>query len=1202
MSIPPIYDTPISENTNELNNHANMNLGQEDIPSNTAVMKTELDLTLYGGADHYLEVEEIKKIDDNEMKIEKPEDFIKDEFEVSKEDLIDKLFADENKCTPPSKSFPIPEIAPNDFPPKTEINFEDLLMQGDPQNSNPMLSENNSRDMKSVEDELANLKKKYKKSGSKMDDPTYVKKQYNSKHKNKIEKLFSDPFRSQNSQISSDMIPNQEGESSIVQTFLNHSSVKKNYSSKKNTYKTYADLISTLQHLSKFDWLESTSPNSKFLPGRFLTPIVVWFMLNSSYFPRAPFIKYTPADYIEQRKDKLRTVPLVVPQRINKSLLKTEAINKPTEDNESQKFSVLQKKLRQHLDSFDRIAIENKTMSERKHTISAKSNYTTDDDAWLLSNKIAVFDYLKSHVAKEQEPNDEDFEDEVLLNSLTKVDLQDMINIYEHELYDVLDTNDAKWEILKDKMTTQIDKEKFILENNLVDPNDVLVDLRVKLLEEDQFLSMLEKRQSELKEQVKVAPTGKGKEVIPTPQQQMGGLKMKKPRVILEDMVCQICNDGDYAEDDLIVFCARCNISVHQRCYGIPKIPNDDWICEVCQNFGNEGRYLRCPLCSKRGGAMKRTTFRCDTPYFANLNPVFHDYIQSYCYTKDFTKPLTKQVSKQRPDAKEITIIKSMEEIPKEKEHEEGDTSATTPNQPSSTLELKKELLMDPDNKSNDYEDKLYYDFHFIDDNYTELDLKNEPRPEYLWVHMTCVMFIPELYFGDKLNMNEVEGFNCLAKDRFKIECIVCQKKNGAIINCDKGQCKKAFHPECARRAKLFLDVREVENTQQMGYAIFCEKHTPLKLRRTLETKEKKYRDELTKFCKSIEKYYFTYVHELKGTSNPDLDGLTDDQAKLLLKKKKNKMILKDDASYFIKLVEGWRAKVPSQLSTITLQRVPIKDQAEQKDGYILLDTSLAPKSAYLSTRRLTPQDELWNRMPYKHLTPDQKFKKYKKLLKMRGKRIALPNLTKFIKKALTKSQSHKQKNREKEKAKKGRGPGRKKLDALHKEDDPNNLYCLCRKPYLGEFMIACEICDAWYHPECVRFPYKNEDASKIKWLCPHCENKNKSKKRKNPFAGKANSEEPKIKKQLKKNQSNPPLNPKISKEQKESREPAPLNESIELELKPEEIPNISSENTMELENPLFTGGTTVTPVSLQATVSQQSNGRGRKKNIKGNV
>ena len=49
---------------------------------------------------------------------------------------------------------------------------------------------------------------------------------------------------------------------------------KKNSGSKRNGYKTYNDLVSTLQHLSKFDWLENNSINSKFLPGLLL---LKWF-------------------------------------------------------------------------------------------------------------------------------------------------------------------------------------------------------------------------------------------------------------------------------------------------------------------------------------------------------------------------------------------------------------------------------------------------------------------------------------------------------------------------------------------------------------------------------------------------------------------------------------------------------------------------------------------------------------------------------------------------------------------------------------------------------------------------------------------------------------------------------------------------------------------------------------------------------------
>eukprot|EP00826_Nyctotherus_ovalis_P028091 TRINITY_DN2210_c0_g1_i13.p1 TRINITY_DN2210_c0_g1~~TRINITY_DN2210_c0_g1_i13.p1 ORF type:complete len:606 (-),score=158.33 TRINITY_DN2210_c0_g1_i13:282-2099(-) len=84
----------------------------------------------------------------------------------------------------------------------------------------------------------------------------------------------------------------------------------------------------------------------------------------------------------------------------------------------------------------------------------------------------------------------------------------------------------------------------------------------------------------------------------------------------VDDALCQVCNDGDYEDTNLIVFCSTCNISVHQKCYGIGVIPEGDWICNVCQAFGhNQGRLLKCYLCSIRGGAMKQTTTRvpaCD--------------------------------------------------------------------------------------------------------------------------------------------------------------------------------------------------------------------------------------------------------------------------------------------------------------------------------------------------------------------------------------------------------------------------------------------------------------------------------------------------------------------------------------------------------------------------------------------------------------
>lgn len=35
-----------------------------------------------------------------------------------------------------------------------------------------------------------------------------------------------------------------------------------------------------------------------------------------------------------------------------------------------------------------------------------------------------------------------------------------------------------------------------------------------------------------------------------------------------------------------MVFCDLCNICVHQACYGIQEIPDGDWLCRPCKEFG----------------------------------------------------------------------------------------------------------------------------------------------------------------------------------------------------------------------------------------------------------------------------------------------------------------------------------------------------------------------------------------------------------------------------------------------------------------------------------------------------------------------------------------------------------------------------------------------------------------------------------------
>lgn len=78
------------------------------------------------------------------------------------------------------------------------------------------------------------------------------------------------------------------------------------------------------------------------------------------------------------------------------------------------------------------------------------------------------------------------------------------------------------------------------------------------------------------------------------------------------DIICDVCLDGDAEDKDKIVICELCFAATHQSCYAgsiLNQVPKGKWFCDRClvlvSNPERKCTEIKCKFCPDIDGLMK---------------------------------------------------------------------------------------------------------------------------------------------------------------------------------------------------------------------------------------------------------------------------------------------------------------------------------------------------------------------------------------------------------------------------------------------------------------------------------------------------------------------------------------------------------------------------------------------------------------------
>mmetsp|Transcript_8530 Transcript_8530/g.31512 ORF Transcript_8530/g.31512 Transcript_8530/m.31512 type:complete len:1209 (+) Transcript_8530:178-3804(+) len=273
-----------------------------------------------------------------------------------------------------------------------------------------------------------------------------------------------------------------------------------------------------------------------------------------------------------------------------------------------------------------------------------------------------------------------------------------------------------------------------------------------------------------------------------------------------ESELCHVCCEGESTEENVILYCEGCNVAVHQVCYGVKEVPAGEWYCNACA-VGYEAK--SCILCGVKGGALK---------------PVAGPGLGSY------------HAAMAAFNARQRVLEQQQKQQPAESQGQ-GEQLQALPQPPPAGAATAEQQPQTQPQPATPAPTAAPGPSTAVADNLPPIPPLD---PGLQWAHLFCSQWIPETFVSNLETMEPIENINGISKERWRLVCCLCKERTGACIQCSFGQCAMAFHPLCAKKHMLRMEVSSRSgNIDEVELRAFCPKHSKQVTKKEADEAEK---------------------------------------------------------------------------------------------------------------------------------------------------------------------------------------------------------------------------------------------------------------------------------------------------------------------------------------------------------------------------